>query len=1346
MILVVNWVFWLLSSSLTLHLSFWSLAGILILLVWALQTYFRAKYLTNYAKLPLEPQRKEPKIEPFPDTVESESKPGLHSYLDEFLSAIKVFGYLEKPVFHELTRHMQTRKLLAGETINLENEKSFCIVVDGHVQVFFKTEASELEAAADEFEEGGEGYRLLTDVRNGAPLSSMFSILSLFTEDVRLRHGAPVSPQADMHAQPQDAAPPSMPTSPMPMPVGMAPASPRTHFAANKLKEARKRGSSQNLRDVPHIPLLNPPEKPTSRNSVHPGVIARANIDTTLAVIPAEAFRRLTRIYPKASAHIVQVIMTRFQRVTFATGHNYLGLTAEILRTERQMNDFTTYDLPNYVQASALERLKQKLQKAEMQMSASERDTGIVVSSPVKRRPTSIRLSSLRKRAQGRPRVNFQDLMASVDEVKAEESEPEGYATPESAREPDESEEDNSFRDSVLHCMFKSLGLEQNPEQARSGAASVEQSPKLSAVDLQDIERQSRNSFGHAISNMARLNLEATASDVQSESAFTSNSLEGIETEMDNDLEIIHFPKGAVLVEAQERNPGLYYVIDGFLDAGLLVPRTGHAVVGKPARKDPNMLDNSNPFEQSFEEVDDGFRALFTVKPGGIAGYQAGIGNYRSFVDVRAKTDVLVGFLPRDSLERIMEKKPVVLLTMAKRLISLLSPLILHLDFALEWLQVTAGQPVYRQGDEADAIYIVLNGRLRTVMETDSASGDLQVIGEYGGGESVGELEVLTDIKRPSSLLAVRDTELARFPKQLFQSLALEHPGITMQISKLIAKRMGDLLKNGEQSRPSTGSVENIENIRTICILPISQGVPVIDFAENLSQSLQHLGSKVALLNQAEILAHLGRYAFSRMGKLRLAGHLADLEEKYSKLLYIADGQQVNSPWISTCIGQADYILLVALADEPPEIADYERQLIGMKTTARKELILLHSSKQVSPGSTRQWLKPRPWVHSHIHIQMDSLASDAPARPRTAQRTITTIKNKLQTVSTELSRFRNKALRPGSFGKGQHKSDHARLARKLCGKSIGLILGGGGARGISHVGVIKALEEMGIPIDFVGGTSIGSFIGGLYAKDGELLPMYGRAKQFSARMAGLWRFLFDLTYPGTAYTTGHVFNRGIWKSFGHAQIEDFWLPYFANTTNISHSRMDIHTTGYAWRYVRASMSLAGLVPPMTEEGDMLCDGGYVDNLPVSTMQRMGVRTIFAVDVGSVDDHIEMSYGDTLSGFWALWNRWNPLSTHPNIPTLAELQARLAYSASVPALEKAKRAKGCIYMRPPISGYGTLEFGKFDEVYNVGYDYAKKFLAQLQVDGKLDGIIEDGRRRLSRRNSRPMSTRERRNSL
>jgi len=234
--------------------------------------------------------------------------------------------------------------------------------------------------------------------------------------------------------------------------------------------------------------------------------------------------------------------------------------------------------------------------------------------------------------------------------------------------------------------------------------------------------------------------------------------------------------------------------------------------------------------------------------------------------------------------------------------------------------------------------------------------------------------------------------------------------------------------------------------------------------------------------------------------------------------------------------------------------------------------------------------------------------------------------------------------------------------------------------------------------------------------------VYGKSKMFAGRMASLWRLALDLTYPATAYTTGHEFNRGIFKSFGEAHIEDFWLPFYCNTTNITHSRMEIHQSGYAWKYVRASMTLAGLLPPVCDEGSLLLDGGYMDNLTVETMKAMGAETIFAVDVGSVVDNAPMDYGDTLSGLWVTFNRWNPFGKHPNVPGIADIQQRLAYVASVPALTRAKEAPGCVYMRPPIENFATLQFGKFIEIYDVGYRYGKEFFEKILKEGRLPGIV------------------------
>ncbi len=1376
--------------------------------------FVRYRYLNNYTRLSQEPQRKEPQIDLFPDTQDGDSKPGLANYLDEFLSAIKVFGYLERPIFHELTRTMQTRKLIAGETLLLEEEKGFCMVVDGLVQIFVKslrdntdgdsTGQIDLFDEEESYREGNQGYQLLTEVKNGASMSSLFSILSLFTEDIKLRQDVGI-PNGTSFTNGATHTPDSVVTSPI-----QEPSTPDSNIGASQ--DGRPRGK---LSNVPPLVLESAFDErqyvkhrqPKHRLSVsaHPDIVARAVVDTTIAIIPASAFRRLTRVYPKATAHIVQVILTRLHRVTLSTAHQYLGLTSEVLQIEKLMNKYTSYDLPNHLRGQALDRLRDKFTKERERIGPEEGTKGIALhnSTAGRRRSstglrkdaaTTARLNAARGAATtlaadarrpgiGDRNVSSGDLhgasrpsqrpsslyvrstsnwtsMGAPDGVNLDLSpmttreqtpiRPSLFGTDVPHRQ-ESINEDALFRESVLECMAKALGLSESVTQPlRTGPASVEQSPRLVSYDSKRQTAIFNNAFGFidAYEGSADGDTESMSTSV----ASVSGTLQGrtLNEELMDDIEIVFFPKGSVLVEQGERNPGLYYVIDGFLDVSMPVEekedkhhmhnsqqlRRGSRDEPLPRlRRTKTSTSRAHSAARLPGQVKEKKRmvqkTLFLVKPGGIAGYVGTLSSYRSFTDVTAKTDVYVGFLPRSSLERVAEKYPIILLTMAKRLTSLLPRLILHIDFALEWVQVNAGQVIHHQGDDSDAIYIVLNGRLRAVRELEG--GTMRVTGEYGQGESIGELEVMTDGTRPATLHAIRDTELAKFPRSLFNSLAQEHPNITIQISKLIAQRMRALVEapNEEKGRKkaalSDTSTSSL-NLRTVAILPVTAGVPVVEFSNRLLAALSQIGvpSGVTLLNQAIILSHLGRHAFNRMGRLKLSQYLADLEEKYGMVLYIAD-TSVNAPWTQTCIAQADCILLVGLAESSPAIGEYERFLLGMKTTARKDLVLLHVDRYSQPGLSRRWLRNRMWINGgHHHIQMAFRVSPEAtphARPRKFGAAI--IKQSVQVIQAEIQKYTSRRVRQAPLYSTDtpFKGDLHRLARRLCGKSVGLVLGGGGARGLAHIGIIRALEEAGIPIDIVGGTSIGAFLGALYARDADVVPMYGRAKKFAGRMGSMWRFALDLTYPSASYTTGHEFNRGIFKTFGDSQIEDFWLPFYCNTTNISKSRAEIHTSGYAWRYVRASMSLAGLIPPICDEGSMLLDGGYIDNLTVAHMKSLGTDLIFAVDVGALDDETPQSYGDTLSGFWSLLNRWNPFSGIPNPPTLSDIQARLAYVSSVDALERAKATPGCVYMRPPIEAYGTLEFGKFDEIYEVGYVYAREFLARLRSEGTLTGVID-----------------------
>ncbi|KAE8149895.1 lysophospholipase nte1 [Aspergillus avenaceus] len=1411
-----TWLFTLFSMSLTFTMNFTTLLLIALAIVSTISWFIRYRFLNMYSRLPPEPQRKEPHIDLFPDIQEGDSKPGLANYLDEFLSAIKVFGYLERPVFHELTRTMQTRKLIAGETLMLEEEKGFCLVVDGLVQIFVKSMRdrkssvdNDLNRAEPESSDeddhrmdGKQGYQLLTEVKNGASMSSLFSILSLFTEDIQLRASDSSSSSASSVGPGTIARlPDSFPTSPQAVED-----SPRSMFIRDNGDSVAPLSTS-NGDILPPVPPLNldeshtmssngqPPESRTQpgkrrRKSVHPDIVARAMVDTTIAIIPASAFRRLTRVYPKATAHIVQVILTRLQRVTFATAHSYLGLNNDVLGIEKQMTKFTTHDLPNEMRGAALDRLKDKFIKERDRLGPEEITKGIALHNPsAGRRPRSssflrkeavlhAKMATQSKRSPTRDSPEYGvndhesagvspgDLLSTIqlsrfgpryehlapkllspltDKETPFFQAPVMHSSP--FRRKDSVDEDSLFRESILDCIMKGIGLTGSTRQVlrKSSHASGDASPKLLSYDSRRQKAVfSNNAFGFIdpYEGSADGETESMMS-MSMTSAGGTSPIVNLREELRNDIEIVYFPQGSVLVEQGERHPGLYYVIDGFLDVGIPVSDKVEDLVGgsRPAYGQPHeeffptlkrTTTNSSRVPGVTSSTADPKRkkqsrkSLYLIKPGGIQGYVGSVASYRSYTDVVAKTDVYVGFLPRASLERIAERYPIALLTLAKRLTSLLPRLLLHIDFALEWVQVSAGKVIYHQGDESDAIYLVLNGRLRSVLE--GANGKITVVGEYGQGESVGELEVLTESTRPATLHAIRDTELAKFPRSLFNSLAQEHPGITIQVSKLIAQRMRDLVelpasdKVGET--PSAGGVKTATstvNLRTVGILPVTAGVPVVEFGHRLQNSLHQLGvlNGVTSLNQAAILNHLGRHAFSKMGKLKLSQYLADLEEKYGMVLYIAD-TNVNSPWTQTCITQADCILLVGLAESTPSIGEYERFLLGMKTTARKELVLLHSERYCPPGLTRRWLKNRMWVNGgHHHIQMGFRLTPEPSHPQ-AKRLGAVLKQRVQVIQAEIQKYTSRRIHQTPLYSAQtpFKGDFHRLARRLCGRSVGLVLGGGGARGIAQVGVIKALEEAGIPIDVIGGTSIGAFIGALYARDADVVPMYGRAKKFAGRMASMWRFLLDLTYPTVSYTTGHEFNRGIFKTFGDSQIEDFWLEYYCNTTNISKSRPEYHSSGYTWRYVRASMSLAGLIPPICDEGNMLLDGGYIDNLTVAHMKGLGADVIFAVDVGSIDDNTPQGYGDSLSGFWSVLNRWNPFSACPNPPTLSEIQARLAYVSSIENLERAKTMPGCLYMRPPIDPYGTLDFGKFDEIYQVGYAYGKQFLEKLRTEGSL----------------------------
>lgn len=1377
----------LLGKQLSFTLRFSSLVVIIVTVIALVTAVVRYRYLNVYSRLPPEETRSDPNMDIFLGPMDGEDdtdrKSSRSTYLDDFLSGIKVFGYLDRKMFHELTKHMRTHKIESGELFLLKDLRGFAIAVDGCVDVFAKIQGNEFEhdKLAEDFEEiQGENYRLLNSVKKGAPISSLFTILSLFTDNLRDPDLDIDLNQTSSQRRFSEFAFSDSPSGgesfrqDRSTPVSHNSAPPSGQFTSPPLHKSNGMSNANNYFEQPDNGLPSADRQPSGAKSrlqtqesetedggyfarrsktdfeiLHEQILVRAKTHATIAVIPEEAFTSLASKYPKSTAHIVQLILTHCQRVTFQTCHNYLHLTPEIFKIEEQLNRQSAYDIPAFLHDSAITRLKDRAKAvhgdavvtlkprkshhtrtksstlqtgsstAASSPSSKSMQSQHVVLEPDQAHPgdllSNIPLSK-RHMLASQPTSYYFDLVQLKDSITSNMN-----SQPVST----ETSEDQLLRTTLADSILKMLGF--TPDLlTRSRQRSYSMTSTLSFPS----SREGSMSTPHLGPLRSGVSLDSPTPVVcESSTTDDTNTYTNAQRIVSDKLDISFYKQGSVLFKQDERCPGLFYVIDGVLE------------VGFKAKNKP-------------------YRKLHNVYAGGVAGVLGSILGYRSYADVRAKSDVYIAFVPRSIIESLTDRYPSFYLGLAKTLTSVLTRFLIHLDFALEWIQVPAGAVIYNQGDNAEALYFVLNGRVRAI-ERNTSNNTPPVVEEFGQGTSVGEIEVLTSTKYIQTLHAIRESELVRFPRSLFETLTSQYPLSSIELTRKLASRIRamrsvDATNGISDTQMATNNSNNYDtsssnilplapnsSYKTVAVVPITAGLPVTEFAEKLFNGFHDNGVASMLLNNATMLTYLGRNAFNKMGLLKLSGYLSDLEERYEVVIYVADAP-INSPWTRKCLSQADCVLMLADALSEPTIGEYERLLIKTKITARADLVLLHPDRYVVPGSTAAWLKNRLWINTHHHVQMQVKPVAEPGNTsvngKMGRNRLQRLKTKMHNIQTDLvSKYRSHQS-PVSATHFAHKNDFNRLARILSGKAVGLVLGGGGARGVAHIGVIKALEEYGIPIDFIGGTSIGSFVGGLYARYYDLVPIYGRAKKFAFRVASLWRMVLDLTYPATSYTTGHEFNRGIWKTFGDSRIEDFWLEFYTNTTNITHSRMEIHNSGYAWRYIRASMSLAGLLPPLTDKGSMLLDGGYVDNLTVSEMRTRGAKTIFAVDVGSIDDTTPMQYGDTLSGLWVILNRWNPFSNHPNVPNLAEIQQRLAYVSSVGALQRAKATPGVLYLRPPIDNFATLDFGKFDEIYTIGSKFAHDQLEEWSNKGKLSRIsgmansTDSRRTRVNRRNS------------
>jgi NTE family protein len=572
---------------------------------------------------------------------------------------------------------------------------------------------------------------------------------------------------------------------------------------------------------------------------------------------------------------------------------------------------------------------------------------------------------------------------------------------------------------------------------------------------------------------------------------------------------------------------------------------------------------------------------------------------------------------------------------------------------ALQPCVCRGGAWLFRQGDEGDALYLLARGLLQVWIDSpETGDGGQRLIAEIAPGEVVGEIGMLAGGKRSASIRAVRDSLLLRMDAAAFDELGSQRPDMIRHIAGGIAGRLRD-----RTADPNPVS----RVIRTIAILPLDGAAPAQPVVTRLLAALAPEGP--TLLLTSERMGELGAPALPtglhQDISPELVDWLAEQEDGHRFIVYVADSGE--TAWSDLAVRHADLILLLADAAGESAPRTWESALLGAADgpVARRALLLTRDGAPETLTGTAPWLKTRN-VDFHLHLR---------------------------------------AGVPGDF---------ARLTRILSGKAVGLVLGGGAARGFAHLGVYRALREAKIPVDWIGGTSIGAVIGAAIAQDASVDTLIDTARR--AFVDG--KPFSDLTLPILSLLRGLRMERLIGAHLT-GDIEDLPLPFFCISSNLGQGTVLVHERGPIAQAVRASASLPGVFPPAVIDGQLVIDGGILDNLPVDVMRRRPVGKVIAVDLTSRNNY-DVDYNLVPSPWAVLAGRWLPFARRYRVPSFMSLVLKAAEIGTMAEVRAAgKRAS--LLLRPPVARFSLTDVSSFDEIVTVGYDYTKQALATWQAD-------------------------------
>ncbi|TGM54459.1 alpha/beta hydrolase [Leptospira biflexa] len=560
------------------------------------------------------------------------------------------------------------------------------------------------------------------------------------------------------------------------------------------------------------------------------------------------------------------------------------------------------------------------------------------------------------------------------------------------------------------------------------------------------------------------------------------------------------------------------------------------------------------------------------------------------------------------------------------------------------------GEILFLENSIGSDLYILAAGKLR--YEKRGPNGALRDIGEFKRLDVIGELSLFTGEKRSATVKAVRDSELIRVPREVALSILLKYPDSLLQITKIIAERL---------AHAKTETKSFLPHAKTFSLLSSLPEKTILDAIHYLGIVFLRYGSFYVVdesmfnekTRELEKLDEVDREPW-------IIRFFTQIEAEYDYIFYLLKDEDKVSPFAERALRQSDSFVYIKDANESPSCIQLETLIDKRKYNDRNHiLVLIQPNKdEVKPGTIKHLEKRK--FHRHFHVHMERMDT------------------------------------------------WERLGRGLLGKSIGLALGGGGAKGFAHLGVLRALEENNIPIDMVSGTSAGSIFAALIAMGESSFSSKTKAKEFWVNKD----LLNEYTLPILSLTTGKKYTEAIRQFYGEIQIEDLWIPYFSVATNLSHSEIHVQEVGSLWKAIRASTSIPGIVPPFIDDGIVYVDGGVLDNVPGISLKERGVGKVISVDVfGDIypdQDRELCEYFDSknpgvmTNPFFQMTNLINFQDlTKPNFPPIGDIIIRSILASSRERIRQTETISD-LFLQIPTNNFGLLDWFAYERLIELGY--------------------------------------------